>query len=131
MSETQDIAMPFTADFDIKKPFKITNQLLASDSPAAQAEENARHHSKSYASHKSSQAMRVLITPRIDVRPICTLTTNLEPIRHLFEKKTTTKGSSFCHVPFELLMQIHSAQITFKFRYNGVEYGNITTADFS
>ncbi|KAF8456975.1 hypothetical protein BGX38DRAFT_1086895, partial [Terfezia claveryi] len=66
-----------------------------------------------------------------NVYTVCTLDTDLSRIRNHLIRCQNSKGESYYDVQYELVMRIHSAQFTFEFRYNGVTYGDVTTAAFA
>ena len=57
---------------------------------------------------------------------VCKLTTDLNAVpRSLFTRLTTTQGTEFDNLDFELHMKIQSANLVFELRVDGVKYGSV------
>ncbi|KAF8470620.1 hypothetical protein BDZ91DRAFT_718530 [Kalaharituber pfeilii] len=106
--ETKEFVMDFRCKFPARAfgPLVTESYLLGSNSPGDKAETNALHH---------------------NVFPVCKLTTDLNRIRQHLKISVNSKGEQFYDIDYQLVMRVHSAQLTFEFRYQGVTYGEVTT----
>ncbi|KAF8470617.1 hypothetical protein BDZ91DRAFT_718521 [Kalaharituber pfeilii] len=108
--ETKRITFSFYQTFKADEiNFEATSELMASDSPRSQAEKRSTDP---------------------NVYKVCSISCNLETLRKHFETKINSAGESYLEVNYNLVMHIHSAQLTFSLEYNGLKYGDATTVTF-
>ncbi|KAF8470614.1 hypothetical protein BDZ91DRAFT_718518 [Kalaharituber pfeilii] len=89
--------------------FTATIVLLASNSPRTQVEQRSTHP---------------------NVYEVCSIRCDLQKLRRHFKTRKSPKGEVYYVINYNLVMHIHSAQLTFSLKCNGVQHGDATTVRF-
>lgn len=110
VEETQKISFPFSRSFGMNQTdFSAKSTLVASNSSREEAENDARHP---------------------NVLEVCHINNDLSALRKHFKLCTNSLGGRYYRVEYDLVMHIHSAQLTFVLECEGEKYGNSSTATF-
>jgi len=110
VEETQKISFPFSRSFGMNQTdFSAKSTLVASNSSREEAESDARHP---------------------NVFEVCHINNDLSALRKHFKLCSNSSGGRYYRVEYDLVMHIHSAQLTFLLECEGEKYGNSSTATF-
>ncbi|KAF8470618.1 hypothetical protein BDZ91DRAFT_718525 [Kalaharituber pfeilii] len=110
IEDTQEISFYFYRKYlPSETDFSSIHTLWASDSPRNQAEKRSTHP---------------------NVYEVCRIHNDLNKLRQHFESRRNSDGELYYIINYSLVMRIHSAQLTFSLKCNGVQHGDATTVTF-
>ena len=112
--------------------FSAKSTLVASNSSREEAENDARHPSEPPLSLCILPFLfnSGVLTSILDVLEVCHINNDLSALRKHFKLCTNSLGGRYYRVEYDLVMHIHSAQLTFVLECEGEKYGNSSTATF-
>ncbi|KAF8469761.1 hypothetical protein BDZ91DRAFT_720982 [Kalaharituber pfeilii] len=106
VASSQKISFPFYLTFSAhESELCHASPLFASNSEGTQAEDRSNHP---------------------NVYKVCTIKCNLNSLRNHLKECRNPTGKLYYTLDFNLVMQIHSAQLTFTFERGGITYGEAT-----